>query len=130
MNTDPIANMLTKIRNAVMAYHQSVEIPSSKMKREMVRILFEEGYILNYSVMNEEGREKIVINLKYVDGISAITALQRVSKPGLRVYKSRKNIPLVNNGYGIAIISTPMGVITDAEARKKKVGGEVLCYVW
>lgn len=130
MITDPIADMLTKIRNAITANHQKVEIPSSKMKKDIARILFEEGYIANYSIENEDVREKIVINLKYIDGVSAITALRRISKPGLRVYTSRKNIPVVNNGYGIAIISTPIGIVTDAMCRKKKVGGEVLCYVW
>ena len=130
MNTDPIADMLTKIRNAITANHQRVKIPSSKIKKEIARILFEEGYIANYSIENEGVREKIIINLKYIDGVSAITALRRISKPGLRVYTSRKNIPVVNNGYGIAIISTPTGIVTDAVCRKKKVGGEVLCYVW
>jgi len=130
MNTDPIANMLTNIRNAIMAHYKKVEIPSSKIKKEIARILFEEGYIANYEVVNEGNKEKIIIALKYINGISTITTLKRVSKPGLRIYTPRKKIPIVNNGYGIAILSTPLGVISDAECRKRNVGGEVLCYVW
>ncbi len=130
MCTDPIADMLTKIRNALTARHKTVEIPSSRIKKEITRILFEEGYIANYKFENENNRGKIVITLKYVNGNSAITVLKRISKPSIRLYTSRKNIPVVNNGYGIAILSTPMGVVTDAECRKKKVGGEVICYVW
>ena len=130
MQTDPIADMLTKVRNAIMAQHKTVEIPSSNIKKEITRILLEEGYIANYRVENEGFKEKIIITLKYINGESVINEIKRVSKPGLRVYVSRRNIPLVNNGYGIAILSTSQGILTDAECRRKKVGGEVVCYVW
>jgi small subunit ribosomal protein S8 len=131
MVTDPIADYLTRIRNAVMANHRIVEIPSSKMKKEMTKILFEKGYILNYKFEDETKPGVIKIALKYhpVSKLSAITTLLRVSKPGLRKYVDADHLPRVLNGLGIAIISTSQGVMTDKEAKVKKIGGEVLCFI-
>lgn len=131
MVTDPIADYLTRIRNAVMANHRVVEIPRSKIKEEITRILFEKGYILNYKVENEPHPGTIKIALKYhpVTKVSAINNLTRVSRPGLRKYVDTEHLPRVLNGLGIAILSTSHGVITDKEARTQKVGGEVLCYI-
>ena len=131
MVTDPIADYLTRIRNAVMANHRVVEIPKSKIKEEITRILFEKGYILNYKVENEPRPGVIKIALKYhpVTKLSALSTLIRVSKPGLRKYVDNEHLPRVLNGLGIAILSTSHGVITDKEARVQKVGGEVLCYI-
>jgi small subunit ribosomal protein S8 len=131
MNTDPIADYLTRIRNAVIANHRIVEIPSSNIKREITKILFEKGYILNYKFEDDRIPGNIKIALKYhpVSKISAITNLDRISKPGLRKYAGSEKLPRVMNGLGIAIISTSQGVMTDKEAKKLKVGGEVLCYI-
>ncbi len=131
MVTDPIADYLTRIRNAVMAKHRIVEIPSSKLKKELTKILFEKGYILNYKFEEEVKPGNIKIALKYhpVTKISAITKLNRISSPGLRKYVNAENLPRVMNGLGIAILSTSHGVMTDKEARTKKIGGEVLCYI-
>lgn len=130
--TDPIADYLTRIRNAVMARHRVVEIPGSNLKREMTKVLFEKGYILNYKFEDIGYQGNIKIALKYhpVTKVSAIKKLERVSKPGLRKYVSTESIPKVLNGLGIAILSTNKGVMTDKEARKENVGGEVLCYVY
>jgi small subunit ribosomal protein S8 len=131
--TDPIADYLTRLRNAIMAKHRVVDIPASGLKIEMTRILKEKGYILNYKFEEEVGYQgNIKIALKYnpETKISAIKALERISKPGLRKYCDSENIPRVLNGLGIAIISTSKGVITDKEAHELKVGGEVLCYVY
>ncbi len=130
MVTDPIADFLTRIRNAVMAKHQMVEIPASKMKQEMTKILFEKGYIANYKF--EEGEKpSIKIALKYhpVTKVSAIKSIERISKPGLRKYAHTEDLPRVMNGLGIAIISTSKGLMTDKEAKTQNVGGEVVCYV-
>ena len=132
MNTDPIADYLTRIRNAVNAKHRIVEIPASNLKKEITKILFEKGYILNYKFENEgTPSQTIKIALKYhpVTKISAISDLKRVSSPGLRRYVSVENMPRVLNGLGIAIISTSKGLMTDKEARTLNVGGEVLCYI-
>jgi small subunit ribosomal protein S8 len=131
MVTDPIADFLTRIRNAVMANHRVVEIPKSKIKEEMTKILLEKGYILNYKVESEPRPGIIKIALKYhpVTKISAINTLTRISKPGLRKYVDSDNLPRVLNGLGIAILSTSQGVMTDKEARIKSIGGEVLCYI-
>ena len=131
MVTDPIADYLTRIRNAVMANHRIVEIPSSKMKKEITKILFEKGYILNYKFIEEKKPGMIKIALKYhpVTKVSSITSLERISKPGLRKYADAGNLPRVLNGLGIAIISTSNGMMTDKEARTKKIGGEVICYI-
>jgi small subunit ribosomal protein S8 len=130
--TDPIADMLTRIRNANMAKHDSVEIPASKMKLSIAEILLNEGYIKSYEVVGEGVHKNIVVNLKYGadKNEKVIAGLKRISKPGLRVYASAENMPKVLGGLGIAIVSTNKGVITDKEARKQKIGGEVLAYVW
>ncbi len=130
--TDSIADFLTRIRNAIKAGHKVVEIPASGLKKEMTRILFEKGYILNYKFVDAKPQGYIKIALKYhpVTKISAIKSLERISRPGLRKYKGNNEIPRVLNGLGIAILSTSSGVITDKEARTLNVGGEVLCYVY
>ena len=129
--TDPIADMLTRIRNANMVKHETVEVPASKLKVELARVLKEEGYISDYEV-KEAGKFKVIsITLKYDEsGKSVITKLQRVSTPGLRSYSKSKNLQKVLGGMGIAIVSTPKGLLTDRKARKENVGGEVLCYVY
>ncbi len=131
MVTDQIADYLTRIRNAVSAKHRVVEVPSSNLKKEMTKILYTKGYILSYKFVDEGAKSIIKIALKYHPETkqSAITSLERISKPGLRKYANSKELPKVINGLGIAIISTSRGVITDKEARRLKVGGEVLCYV-
>lgn len=132
MVTDPIADFLTRMRNAISAKHKVVEIPASNMKKEITKILFEKGYILNYKFENEGSHnQSIKIALKYhpVTKISAISELKRVSTPGLRRYVSVEQMPRVRNGLGIAIISTSKGLMTDKEARTLNVGGEVICYI-
>lgn len=130
--TDPIADYLTRIRNAVMANHKVVEIPASNIKKDMTRILFEKGYILNYKFEEEGPQGSIKIALKYnpETKANAIKSLQRISKPGLRKYVDSSNLPRVLNGLGVAIISTSQGLMTDKEARGLGIGGEVLCYVY
>jgi len=130
--TDPIADYLTRIRNAIMAKHKVVEIPASNLKKEMTKILFQKGYILNYKFIEDEKQGSIKIALKYdpVSKVSAIKKMLRASRPGLRKYTGYKEVPRVLNGLGIAILSTSKGVMTDKEARVEKVGGEVLCYVY
>ena len=129
--TDPIADMLTRIRNANNAGHKSVEIPASKEKKAIAAILLEEGYIKKYDVIDDGKQGVIKITLKYGEEKARVIAgLKRISKPGLRVYVGKDDVPKVLNGLGIAIISTSKGVITDKAARKAGVGGEVVCYVW
>jgi len=131
--TDPIADLLTRIRNAIMAGHKVVEAPASNLKKEIARILFEKGYILSYKVMkSDDGQGVLKIALKYNPKSKkpAIKELQRVSRPGLRHYAGVDKMPKVLNGLGIAIISTSKGLMTDKEAKKEKIGGEVLCYVY
>lgn len=130
--TDPIADYLTRIRNAVMANHKVVEIPASNIKKDMTKILFEKGYILNYKFEEEGPQGSIKIALKYhpETKANAIKSLQRISKPGLRKYVDSTHLPRVLNGLGVAIISTSQGVMTDKEARSLSIGGEVLCYVY
>ncbi len=129
--TDPIADMLTRIRNALIAKHEEVEVPSSKMKAEIAQILLSEGYINGYKVEGEGIDAKIVIDLKYgPKGEMVITGLKRISRPGLRVYAGYEDLPKVLGGMGIAIVSTPKGIMTDKEARKLRHGGEVLAYIW
>ncbi|MCR5201625.1 MAG: 30S ribosomal protein S8 [Lachnospiraceae bacterium] len=133
MTSDPIADMLTRIRNANTAKHDTVDIPSSKMKISIAEILLNEGYIQKYDVVDDgKGFKNIHVTLKYSAGKSEriITDLKRISKPGLRVYVGKENIPYVLGGLGIAIISTNKGVMTDKDARKNNVGGEVLAFVW
>lgn len=131
MFTDPISDYLTRLRNAIMANHRIVEIPSSKMKKELTKILFEKGYILNYKFEDDKFPPVIKIALKYhpVSKLSAITKLERVSRPGLRKYTGHDDLPRVLNGLGIAVISTSRGLMTDKEARSEKIGGEVVCYI-
>jgi small subunit ribosomal protein S8 len=131
--TDPIADLLTRIRNAIMAGHKVVEAPASNLKKEVARILFEKGYILSYKVVEGEGVQGVLkIALKYNQKTKkpAIKELQRVSRPGLRHYASVEELTRILNGLGIAIISTSKGLMTDKEAKKEKIGGEVLCYVY
>ena len=128
--TDPIADMLTRIRNALVAKHDEVEIPASNMKKEIAKILLNEGYIKGYELTGDNG-ETIKVTLKYVPKCErVIVGLKRISKPGLRVYAGSEELLKVLGGLGIAIISTPKGVMTDKEARKQRHGGEVLAYVW
>ena len=131
--TDPIADYLTRLRNAIKAQHRVVEIPSSKMKKEITKILFEQGYILNYKFIEGEtpaGTIKIALKYDPVDKVNAIKGLKRVSRPGLRQYTGYKDMPRVLNGLGIAILSTSKGVMTNKEAKAQQIGGEVLCYVY
>ena len=130
--TDPIADFLTRVRNAIMASHKVVEIPASNLKKEMTRILHEKGYILNYKFVDDGKQGQIKIALKYdpETKINAIKKMKRVSTPGLRKYTGFRELPRVLNGLGVAILSTSRGVMTDKEARDLKVGGEVLCYVY
>jgi len=132
MTTDPIADFLTRIRNAIMAKHKIVEIPASNLKKEMTKILFDKGYILSYKFEDEGYQGNIKIALKYHPATksSAIKSISRVSKPGLRKYAGSKKLPRVLNGLGISILSTSKGVMTDKEAKINKIGGEVLCYVY
>ena len=129
--TDPIADMLTRIRNANVVKHETVDVPASNMKKELSRILLEEGFIRGYDVI-EDGKQGIIrIQLKYGQtGERVISGLKRISKPGMRVYAANQEIPKVLNGLGISIISTSKGILTDKQARKEGVGGEVICYVW
>ncbi len=131
MVTDPISDYLTRLRNAVMANHRIVEIPSSIMKKEITKILFDKGYILNYKFEDESIPGIIKIALKYhpVSKVPAIRSLERVSKPGLRKYVGADKLPRVLNGLGVAILSTNKGLMTDKEARTLQIGGEVLCYI-
>lgn len=130
--TDPIADYLTRVRNAIKASHRVVDIPASNIKKEMTKILLEKGYILNYKFEDEGVQGNIKIALKYHPSTKtpAIKKLERISSPGLRKYVGSKNLPRVLNGLGVAILSTPKGVMTDKEARTQNVGGEVLCYVY
>ena len=129
MMTDPIADMLTRIRNANQMRNATVSMPSSNLKVEIAKLLLEEGYIENYEVSGEVKKE-LTITLKYVDNERVISGLKRISKPGLRVQASVEKLPKVLNGLGIAIISTSKGLMTDAKARELNVGGEVVAYVW
>lgn len=130
--TDPIADMLTRIRNGLNAGHETVVVPSSKMKVEIAKILKAEGYINNYKVEGETAKDKtITIELKYgPDGQKVITGLKRISKPGLKVYAKADAVPRVLNGLGVAIISTSKGLMADRDARKNQLGGEVVAYIW
>ena len=129
--TDPIADMLTRVRNANMVKHETVDVPASNMKKEIARILLEEGFIRGYDVI-EDGKQGIIrIQLKYGQmSERVITGLKRISKPGMRVYAAKDEVHKVLNGLGISIISTSKGILTDKQARKEGVGGEVICYVW
>ena len=130
--TDPIADYLTRLRNAIKARHRVVAVPASNLKKEITKILFDKGYILNFKFVDEGPQGIIKVALKYdpVNKVNAIKELKRISTPGLRKYAGYKNIPRVLNGLGIAILSTSKGIMTDKEARSLKIGGEVLCYVY
>ena len=131
--TDPIAAYLTRLRNAIKAQHRVVEVPASNLKKEITKILFEKGYILNYKFIEGEtpgGTIKIALKYDPIDKVNAIKCLKRVSRPGLRQYTGYKDMPRVLNGLGIAILSTSKGIMTNKEAKEQKIGGEVLCYIY
>jgi small subunit ribosomal protein S8 len=131
--TDPIADMLTRIRNGNVAYHDAVRMPSSKVKEALAQILQREGYIEGYEIADDPSRpgKQLTINMKYSpERARSISGIRRVSKPGLRVYRGADKLPRVLGGLGVAVLSTSQGLMTDREARKRKVGGEILCYVW
>jgi len=128
--TDPISDFLTRIRNASKARKPKVDIPASNAKRNLADILKKQNFINDFTIIEDNKQNLIRIDLKYTDGISAISGLRRISKPGLRVYKAADEIPRVLNGLGIAVISTSKGMLTDKEARREAVGGEIVCYVW
>ena len=128
--TDTIADMLTRIRNANQMRYEEVQVPASNIKKEIARILKEEGFIKDYKIVSDDAQGTIVLTLKYNKKERVITGLKRISKPGLRVYAKNDNIPKVVNGLGIAIISTSKGIMTDKQARKENIGGEVLAYIW
>ena len=131
MNTDPIADMLTRIRNANQVHHESVSLPSSKLKLELAKLLKSEGFIADYEVKEDGHFKTLTITLKYDEHKKpVITKLERVSKPGLRSYSKAKNLPQVLGGMGVAIVSTSKGLLTDRKARKENLGGEVLCYIY
>ena len=127
--SDPIGDMLARIKNAQVRNHNKVSLPSSKFKAKIADVLKSEGYIIDYKI-NDEEKPSIEINLKYNSGNPVINTIERVSKPGRRIFSSANSLPKINNGLGIAIISTPQGVMTDVDARKKKLGGEIICKVF
>ncbi|UCE97346.1 MAG: 30S ribosomal protein S8 [Dehalococcoidia bacterium] len=128
--SDPIADMLTRIRNAVMARHENVNIPASRMKLYIAKILKQEGFVSDYEVMGTQPHRQIKIILRYYNNTPVISGLKRVSKPGLRVYSQRNEIPRIFGGQGIAILSTSKGVMTGSKAWRQGIGGELLCYIW
>ena len=130
MITDPIADMLTRIRNANQMKHATVSMPASKLKCEILRVLKAEGYISDYVLKEEENKKSIEVTLKYVNKQRVIQGIKRISKPGLRVYAKTNELPRVLNGLGVAIISTSSGIMTDRDARKQKLGGEIIAFVW
>ena len=128
--TDPIGDMITRIKNAQMRNHKKVELPSSNFKAKIAEILKSEGFIIDYQINLENNKPVLLINLKYHSGNPVISTIERVSKPGRRIFSRAESLPKINNGLGIAIISTPKGVMTDIDARKQKVGGEIICKVF
>ena len=128
--TDPIGDMLARIKNSQLRNHKKVEMPSSNFKMKIADVLKNEGYINGFNVDKNENKQVLIIDLKYNSGSPVISAIERVSKPGRRVFSSAQSLPKINNGLGIAIISTPKGVMTDIDARKQKVGGEIICKVF
>ncbi len=129
-HSDPIADFLTRVRNAVKAKHKKVEIPASNLKKEVSRILLENKLISKFDVV-EDGKQGVIrIALRYTDGVNVIKGIRRISKPGIRQYRSVDQLPRVNNGLGLAVISTSKGLMTEKQARKENVGGEILCYIW
>ena len=127
---DPIGDMLARIKNSLLRNHKKVELPSSNFKIKIAEVLKNEGYIKNYQVSSEDNKSKLEIELKYNYGSPVISTIQRVSKPGRRIFSSAESLPKINNGLGIAIVSTPKGVMTDIDARKHRVGGEIICKVF
>jgi len=127
--TDPIGDMLARIKNAQVRNHSKVSLPSSKFKAKIADVLKSEGYIIDYKI-NDDKKPSIEINLKYNSGNPVINTIERISKPGRRIFSSASSLPKINNGLGIAIVSTPQGVMTDVDARKKKLGGEIICKVF
>ena len=128
--SDPIGDMIARIKNSSLRNYKKVEIPSSKFKVKIADVLKNEGYIIDYKIETKEGKDKLLIDLKYSSGNPVINSIQRVSKPGRRIFSSADSLPKVSNGLGIAIISTPKGVMTDQDARKNQVGGEIICKVF
>ena len=128
--SDPIGDMLARLKHSQMRNHKKIEMPSSKFKVKIAEILKSEGYIIDYEVKSDQNKSNLLINLKYSSGNPVISSIERISKPGRRIFSSAESLPKVNNGLGIAIISTPKGVMTDIDARKQKVGGEVICKVF
>ena len=128
--SDPIGDMLARIKNSQMRNHKKVEMPSSNFKTKIADVLKNEGYINNFNVDNNDNKNTLIIDLKYNSGSPVISVIERVSRPGRRIFSSAESLPKINNGLGIAIVSTPKGVMTDLEARKQKVGGEVICKVF
>jgi len=127
---DPIGDMLARIKNSQLRNHKKVELPSSNFKQKIAEVLKNEGYINNYQVSSDKNKSKLEIELKYNYGSPVISSIQRVSKPGRRIFSSAESLPKINNGLGIAIVSTPKGVMTDIDARKQKIGGEIICKVF
>ena len=128
--SDPIGDMLARLKNSQKRNHKKIELPSSKFKAKIADILKSEGYIIDYEVKSEQNKTNLHISLKYNSGNPVISSIERISKPGRRIFSSAESLPKVNNGLGIAIISTPKGVMTDIDARKQKVGGEIICKVF
>ena len=128
--TDPIGDMIARIKNAQVRNHKKVDLPSSKFKIKILDILKAEGFIIDYKINDENNKSTIKVDLKYHSGNPVISTFQRVSKPGRRIFSSAESLPKINNGLGIAIVSTPKGVMTDVDARKQKVGGEIICKVF
>ena len=128
--SDPIGDMLARIKNSQMRNHKKVEMPSSNFKTKIADLLKNEGYINNFNVENNENKNILIIDLKYNSGSPVISVIERVSRPGRRIFSSAESLPKINNGLGIAIVSTPKGVMTDIDARKQKVGGEIICKVF
>ena len=128
--SDPIGDMLARLKNSQKRNHKKIELPSSKFKTRIAEILKSEGYIIDYEIKSEHNKSNLHISLKYSSGNPVINSIERVSKPGRRIFSSAESLPKVNNGLGIAIISTPKGVMTDIDARKQKVGGEIICKVF
>lgn len=128
--TDPIADLLTRVRNAIKAKKRRVDVPASKMKAGIVKILKEQNFIQDFVVMEDNKQNVIRIALKYTNGVSAISGIKRISSPGLRIYADVDHLPRVLNGYGISVISSPKGIVTDKQARKENVGGEIICEIW
>ncbi|MCK9210569.1 MAG: 30S ribosomal protein S8 [Ignavibacteriaceae bacterium] len=128
--TDPIADLLTRIRNAVKAQKRRVDIPFSTQKKNIVEILKAQNFIVDYQIVEDDKQNILRVFLRYTNGVSALSGLQRISKPGLRIYSQKENLPRVLNGYGISIISTSKGLLTDKQAKREAVGGEVICKIW